>query len=86
MAKKGRRLKDVKAEKVAKKRRARRRKRALFLIGEVIVLALLLTAAYFMMKYDKIQGNAFGNGDIKINKGVSQEGYTTIALFGGDSR
>ena len=86
MAKKGRRLKDVKAEKAAKKRRARRRKRAIFLIFEIIVLALLLAAAYFMMKYDKIQGNAFENGDIQINEGISQEGYTTIALFGGDSR
>lgn len=86
MAKKGRSLREAKAEKAAKKRRARRRKRAIFLIVEILILLALLAVGYVMIKYGKIQVNIFGDGDIKINDGIKQEGYTTIALFGGDSR
>ena len=39
-----------------------------------------------MNKYDKIQFNLFGEGDILFNDGAKQEHYTTVALFGGDSR
>ena len=86
MAKNGRSLKEAKAEKIAKKRRARRRKRAIFLLVEIFILFILLSIGYVMMKYGKIQLNMFGDGDIQINEGVEQTGYTTIALFGGDSR
>lgn len=86
MVKKGRRLKDVKAEKAAKKRRAKRRKRAIFLIVELLILLVLLAVGYIMVKYGKIQLNLFKNGEIQFNEGARQEGYTTIALFGGDSR
>ena len=86
MATKGRSLKAAKAEKAAKKRRARRRKRAFFMITEFMILFILLGVGYVMTKYGKIQLNVFGDGDILINDGVKQEGYTTIALFGGDSR
>ena len=86
MANRGRSLKEAKAEKAAKKRRARRRKRAFFMIIEFLILFVLLAVGYVMVKYGKIQLNAFGDGDIVFNDGVKQEGYTTIALFGGDSR
>lgn len=86
MAKRGRTLKEAKAEKAAKKRRAKRRRRAIFLIVEVLILLALLAVGYLMIKYGKIQLNMFGDGDILFNEGVKQEGYTTIALFGGDSR
>lgn len=86
MANKGRSLKAAKAEKAAKKRRARRRKRAFFMIAEFMILFILLGVGYVMTKYGKIRLNVFGDGDILINEGVNQEGYTTIALFGGDSR
>lgn len=86
MANRGRSLKEAKAEKAAKKRRARRRKRAFFMIMEFLILFVLLAVGYVMVKYGKIQSNAFGDGDIVFNDGVKQEGYTTIALFGGDSR
>lgn len=39
-----------------------------------------------MMKYDKFQIKSFEKGDIEMNQGAKKEGYTTIALFGGDSR
>ncbi|MEE1314249.1 MAG: LCP family protein [Faecalimonas sp.] len=86
MAGKQRSLKEAKAEKAAKKRRARRRKRAIFLLVELMILAILLGIGYVMMKYGKMQLNFFEEGEITVNEGVAQEGYTTIALFGGDSR
>jgi len=86
MAGRGRKLKEAKAERAAKKRKARRRKRAFFMIMEFLILFILLAVGYVMVKYGKIQLNVFGDGDIKFNDGVKQEGYTTIALFGGDSR
>jgi len=86
MTKRGRSLKEAKAEKAAKKRRAKRRRRAIFLIVEILILAALLAVGYVMVKYGKIQLNMFSDGDILFNEGVKQEGYTTVALFGGDSR
>lgn len=84
--KQGRTLKDVKAERSAKKRRAKRRKRAIVLIVEFLILMILLGIGYVMNKYDKIQFNLFGEEDILFNDGAKQEHYTTVALFGGDSR
>lgn len=86
MASRERSLKAAKAERAARKRRARRRKRAIFMIVEFVILFVLLAVGYVMLKYGKIQLNVFGDGDIVKNDGVKQEGYTTIALFGGDSR
>lgn len=69
-----------------KMRKKRRIKRALFLTIEILILCLLGAAAYVMVKYDKFQTVAFGEGDIEANKGISWKGYKTVALFGGDSR
>lgn len=84
--KQGRSLKAVKAERAAKKRRARKRKRAIVLFTEIFILLSLLSIGYVMDKYGKFQLNLFGDGDIKFNEGTEQKGYTSIALFGGDSR
>ncbi len=84
--KQGRSLKAAKAERAAKKRRAKRRRRIIVLLVEIIIFAILLTIAYAMWKYDKIQLQSFEEGEIQHNEGVKLEGYTTIALFGGDSR
>ncbi len=84
--KQGRSLKDAKAERAAKKKRARRRRRAIVLIVEILILFCLLGIGYVMMKYGKFQLNFFGDGDVLINEGAKKDGYTTIALFGGDSR
>lgn len=84
--KQGRRLKEAKAEKAAKKRRAKRRRRAIVLIVELLILFCLLGIGYVLTKYGKFQLNMFEQGEIQKNQGVEQEGYTTIALFGGDSR
>ncbi len=86
MAKKDRQLKAVQAAKARKKRRNRGRRRILVLSIEVIVLVLLLGTAYVMKKYDKIQKVNIDKDEIGINEGAIKEGYTTVALFGGDSR
>ncbi len=84
--KQGRSLKEAKAEKAAKKKRARRRKRAFVLLAELFIFVGLLGVGYMMSKYGKFQLNMFSDGDIQKNEGAEKEGYTTIALFGGDSR
>lgn len=48
---KRRRLRDVKKEQALKRQKAKRRKRVLFLISEIIVLAVLLAMAYILVKY-----------------------------------
>lgn len=69
-----------------KKRKRRKIKRVIFLVSEIIILLVLCGVAYVMVTYDKFQTVTFGEGDIQSNKGVKQEGYMTVALFGGDSR
>jgi len=86
MTDKGRRIREAKAQQNAKRRRARRRKRAMFLISEIFILFVLLVIGYGMIKYGKIEKSDFGKDTIKVNDGVNTEGYTTIVLFGGDSR
>lgn len=86
MAKRGKRLKEVKAERAEKKRRARKRKRILVLAAELLIFVTLLGVGYVLTKFGKIQTHIFADGDIVVNEGAVQEGYTTIALFGGDSR
>lgn len=86
MARKKKQLKAARAVEARKKRRSRRRKRAVILALEVIILMLLLGTAFVMAKYGKFQTVAFDADDIEMNAGAKQDGYTTIALFGGDSR
>lgn len=84
--KQGRSLKAAKAERAAKKKRARRRRRVVVLLVEIFILMILLGIGYVMSKYGKFQLNIFEDGDILKNEGAENENYTTIALFGGDSR
>lgn len=86
MSKKKKQLKAVQAAKMRKKRRNKRRKRILVLTAEVLILTFLLGTAYVMAKYDKIQRVEIDSENVTVNEGAVKEGYTTIALFGGDSR
>lgn len=86
MAGKKKNLKAVQAAKARKKRRNRRKKRIIILVVEVLILAILIGAAYVMAKYDKFQTVAIDSEDVEVNEGVHWEGYMTVALFGGDSR
>lgn len=62
------------------------KRHALIISAEVLVLLILLGAGYVMQKYDKFQTTDIAASDITVNEGAVKEGYTTIALFGGDSR
>ena len=68
------------------KRKRRHKKRALVLIVEIILLVMLAGTMFVMAKYDKFQKIAVNEEDIETNDGMKKEGYTTVALFGGDSR
>lgn len=78
-------LAAIRAAKARKKRRRRRRLRAVILMFETLILIMLMGTAYVMAKYDKFQRVDIDD-DIEINEGIELEGYTTVALFGGDSR
>lgn len=69
-----------------KRKKSRRKKRILFLLAEIVILAILLGVGYVILKYDKFQVTLFDEGEIEVNDGATQEGYTTVTLFGGDSR
>lgn len=83
--KQGRSLKQAKAEQAAKKRRAKKRKRILVLLAEIFTLMMLLGIGYVITKNDRLPLQQPNNEEIQVNEGVSQDGYTTIALFGGES-
>lgn len=79
--------KGLKAVQAAKRRaKKRRRKRTLILVFEVLILSLLMGTVYVMAKYNKFQTVSINEEDIQVNEGVQREGYTTVAVFGGDSR
>lgn len=82
---KRKRYNDTKSVRDRKKKR-RRRKRTAVLIVEIIILMLLSGVAFAITKLGKIQTVEINTDDIVINDGMKKDGYTTIALFGGDSR
>lgn len=84
--KKQKQLKAAQAAKARKIKRRRRKKRVAVLVLEVLILTILAGTAYVMAKYDKFQRVAIDKDDLEFNDGIAQEGYTTVALFGGDSR
>ena len=86
MKNKRRGLREAKAEMIAKKRRLKRRKRTAFLFIEIFLLLILLGVVYAVQKFEKIQSDSYDSNEIETNDGIEQEGYTTIVLFGGDSR
>lgn len=61
-------------------------KRMAFIFTELLIIAALSFATYGMFKYSKFQVNVIDKNQIIINEGGEKEGYSTIALFGGDSR
>ena len=74
MAKSRSRLKDVKAEKIAKKRKMKRRKRILFLVAELVLLILLVFASYALVTYGEIPKDILGDKQIEFLSGYSDEG------------
>ena len=55
MAKSGKSIREVKAERAYQKRKAIRRKRTIVLLVEIMILILLLAIGYVMTHFDVIQ-------------------------------
>lgn len=68
------------------RKKSRRKKRIVILLLEIVILTVLIGAAYVLNKYGMFQVTKIESDDIEVNQGAEKEGYTTIALFGGDSR
>lgn len=85
MHKRNKRHIDKRMEELRQQKK-RRNKRRLILTIEVMLIFLLSFATYGMVKYKKLDVNIIDKTDIIMNEGVEKEGYTTVALFGGDSR
>lgn len=87
MKEKKKTLKVEKAIKARKKRKKRRIKRIGLLVGELLLFVVLVGAAVVVTKYGKFQKVTIDEDDVGINDGIEDvEGYTTVVLFGGDSR
>ena len=67
-----------------KRIRRRRKKRVLFLVVELVVLAVLGVIAYGMLKIDKLNINFLDSDKLEAYHDTGE--YTNIALFGVDSR
>lgn len=79
-------IRHVKEQKMLKRKKARRRRRTVFLLLEIGVFFLFAGIFVARQKLDKLQIYSFADNDIKVNEGAGKDGYTTLALFGGDSR
>lgn len=86
MSKNRKQLKAAQYAVSRKRKRSRKKKRRIILAAEFIILVLLAGTAVVMAKYNKFQTVTIGKDELGINDGINQEGYTTVALFGGDSR
>lgn len=66
--------------------RKKKYKRCFIIFMELLTICGLSVATYGMFKYNKFDINVLDRDEIIVNDGVFKEGYTTVALFGGDSR
>lgn len=88
MGKQGTNKQNVASKKVpAKKKKKKKKKRKLIIFAiEIIVLLLLLLVVFLWLKMSKIEVKEIDEGKIVINELESDDGFTTIALFGLDNR
>lgn len=74
-------------------KKAAKKKRRMLIFGvEILVLLALLVGFYVVRQLQKIQKPEFDQSEVQVNEGISEEvvqtmkGYTTVALFGLDTR
>lgn len=76
----------------SKKRAARKKKRMIIFGIEIAVILILVLGFWVVSKLDKIQKPKVDQGQIEVNESLQEstmetmKGYTTIALFGLDTR
>lgn len=85
MDKRNRRHIDKRMEQLRQERRKRNKRRGIIVL-EMIIIIILSFATYGMFKYSKFNVDVIDKSQIVVNEGAVKEGYTTVALFGGDSR
>lgn len=85
MAEKRKRHIDRRMESMRQARNKRNRRVAI-IIMQLFIISMLSVATYGLFKYSKFDVDVIDKTEIVVNEGVFKEGYTTIALFGGDSR
>lgn len=75
-----------------KKRKKKKSRKLLIFVFEILLLAVLLIAAYFVAMVNKINFENMNESEAGINEDLNKdtllslEGYTNIALFGLDNR
>lgn len=75
----------TKRKKKLTKKQMRKRKMIIFAI-EIIVLLVLLLCVFVWLKLGKIKTDKLNEDQMVVNELSSDEGYTTIAIFGLDNR
>lgn len=79
------RRKNTKGKKRVNKKQRRKRKIMIFAI-EIIVLLILLVLVFVWLKLGRIDVNKLDENNMIINELKSDDGYTSIAIFGLDNR
>ena len=70
----------------------RKKKRGLIVAVEILVILAVLIGFYIISKLDQLQHPDMGDGDTTVNETIEEDtvatmsGYTTVALFGLDTR
>lgn len=83
---------STKKKGTAKKKATRKKKRIIIFGVEIVALLVLLVGFYVVRQLDKIQKPEVKQEEITVNEDIKEEtvqtmsGYTTIALFGLDTR
>ena len=70
----------------------KKKKRGMIIAVEVLLILVVLIGFYVVSKLDQLQHPDMGEGDTAVNEGIEEDtvatmsGYTTVALFGLDTR
>lgn len=85
MSKEEARRKNTKGKRRVSKKQRRKRKIIIFAI-EIVVLLILLALVFVWLKLSKIEQKKLDESKMIINELQSDDGYTSIAVFGLDNR
>ena len=70
----------------------KKKKRGMIIAVEVLLILVVLIGFYVVSKLDQLQHPDMGEGDTSVNESIEEDtvatmsGYTTVALFGLDTR
>ena len=67
-------------------RKQRRKRKIIVFIIEILILLILLLFVFVWLKLGKINTSKLNEDNMVINELATDEGYTTVAIFGLDNR